>query len=365
MAPPKRGAKKDRPEKEKAKAKDNSTAPPPPRTGIRKVAYDLARLTLVITVPYVAQQTYLYVHLRSGWLRPPVAHGEARQVLIVGSQSSGTVQTVKSLAKLGLEIAHEASDASTIFCRDGTVSWFHGIRFLPGSAPEGSLDMICGASLRNMGFHPAAFRRSSSCSYHKHWDACWARECRKLITESWGCAVTEGRTCETPFKRSLLQARHPLRTMESLVVKFCRNETAPPNPALTLFSVALWPDHEWQPQSCLPIVAWYVTLYYEAMMAAVDAGRIDAVYRAESIGVCDLARLAGFANESAFEPSRLAVAEACAFPGAGPGLNEDEVANTRNKGRVKLDRANLTVVSPTLAARVDALAKRMGYVIPP
>lgn len=322
----------------------------------------LFRLTCFICLPYAAYVSYLWVHLESGWLRPPVAHGEPRQVLIVGSQSSGTVQTTAALTKLGFEVAHEASDASTIFCRDGTISWFHGIRFLPGSASEDSLNLVCARSLRNMGFHPAAFRRSSRCSYRAQWDACWARECREAISESWGCAVTEGRACETPFERSLLQARHPLRTMESLVVKFCRSEASPPEPSLLIFAHGLWPEHAWNAKSCMATVGWYVTLYYEAMMSAVDAGRIDAVYQAESTGVCDLARLAGFANAS-YEPTRQVLSEACASPGGGPGLDDGAVRNTRNRGLVRLSRANLTEADPALEGRVEALARRMGYAL--
>ena len=32
--------------------------------------------------------------------------------------------------KLSLEIGHESTDAAWDFTRDGSVSWFHGIRFL-------------------------------------------------------------------------------------------------------------------------------------------------------------------------------------------------------------------------------------------
>ena len=46
--------------------------------------------------------------------------------------SSGTTQMAHGLtSKLGLEIGHENSETKWSFVRDGTVSWFHGIRFLP------------------------------------------------------------------------------------------------------------------------------------------------------------------------------------------------------------------------------------------
>ena len=85
----------------------------------------------------------LWVNLQSGWLRPPVARDAPRPLLIVGSQSSGTVQMAKQLRELGLEIGHETSDSQWDFTRDGTVSWLHGLRFLPGTARNATSDHLC------------------------------------------------------------------------------------------------------------------------------------------------------------------------------------------------------------------------------
>ena len=64
--------------------------------------------------------------------RPAVHLTDPRQVLIVGTISSGTSQVANDLKnKLGLEIGHENAVASWSFVRDGTVSWFHGIRYIP------------------------------------------------------------------------------------------------------------------------------------------------------------------------------------------------------------------------------------------
>ena len=35
------------------------------------------------------------------------------------------------LRALGLEVAHESADAAWSFCRDGSVSWLHLLRFMP------------------------------------------------------------------------------------------------------------------------------------------------------------------------------------------------------------------------------------------
>mmetsp|Transcript_44536 Transcript_44536/g.110372 ORF Transcript_44536/g.110372 Transcript_44536/m.110372 type:complete len:372 (+) Transcript_44536:132-1247(+) len=364
---------RDKPVKKAPKAAGKGTAPSTaasagataaPAGGIRKTVRDLLVITSVVGLPYAAYSAYTFAHLESGWLRPPVARHEPRQLLVVGSQASGTSQTAATLAKLGLEVKHEAADASTSFCRDGSVSWFHGIRFLEGEPSNKSLALLCSGPTGKMGFHPAAFRRSS-CSYRKQWDACWERECKEVISESWGCAVTPGRTCEMPFEKTLLQARHPLRTMESLVVKFCQDETAPAEPLFLLYAYSLFAGPEWEVRGrhCLPVVGWYVLEYYEAMIKAVDAGEIDQVFKVESVGVCDVARMGGFAG-AAYAPSREAFDDACGEHGSGPAAElSDNVLNKRNKGLVQINLSNLTAIDGELADRVVALGARLGYVI--
>lgn len=361
MAPP--GARqrrsKEKAEKAPAPAEPASAPPPPERASARTTARNLAAITLVVGLPYALYCAYVYVHLESGWLRPAVGVRDARQLLIVGSQSAGTTQMAAALSKLGLEVAHEASDTTSQFARDGSVSWFHGIRFFEGEAPARSLDLLCARSYRNMGFHPAAFRRAR-CSIRVEWDACWARECRAVVRESWGCASRGD--CETPFAKALLQNRHPLRTMESLIVKFCRSETAPASPALVLFARALWPAAaEWDDDACVPVVAAYVTRYYESMLEAVAAGRIDGMYRLEAVDTCAVAALGGF-GAALYAPAREAFERACAGPGAtGADLGGDNVRNKRNRGLVRLALANLSAIDASLARRVVALGRRMGY----
>lgn len=336
-----------------------SAAPASDSASVRTTARTLALITLVIGLPYALYCLYIFVHLGSGLLRHPIGVTDARQLLIVGSQSSGTTQMAAALSKLGLEVAHEASDTTSQFARDGTVSWFHGIRFLQGEAPASSLDLLCMRSYRNMGFHPAAFRHTG-CSIRVEWDACWQRECRAIISESWGCAVTAGRACETPFDRTLLQNRHPLRTMESLLVKFCRSETAPASPALTLFSRALWPSHDWGNGACLPVIAAYVTNYYEAMLEAVAAGHITGMYRLENATTCEVAALAGFGT-ALFPPAREAFERACSGSGATGADLAGNVRNQRNQGLVRLALADIAAIDAKLAQRVAALGTRMGY----
>ena len=70
-----------------------------------------------------------------GWLgRPALALTGARALLIVGTMGSGTTQRAcgRAAQSWAVEVAHEASDSREVLCRDGTVSWAHGMRFLGG-----------------------------------------------------------------------------------------------------------------------------------------------------------------------------------------------------------------------------------------
>ena len=62
------------------------------------------------------------------------------------------------LARIGLEVGHETSDATWDFARDGTISWLHGMRFMPGRAQPATIASMCRRFRRNMGWHPAQFR---------------------------------------------------------------------------------------------------------------------------------------------------------------------------------------------------------------
>jgi hypothetical protein len=116
-----------------------------------------ALITLVVAGPYALYVSYLWIRLQSGLLRAPVRVTTPRAVLIVGTQSSGTTQMSAELGKIGFEVAHETSDAQWDFARDGTISWFHAMRFMPGRADLAFTTAICSRFRRSMGFHPAMF----------------------------------------------------------------------------------------------------------------------------------------------------------------------------------------------------------------
>ena len=70
---------------------------------VLKHARRLTLITVVCSLPYVVQQGYLWLHLRSGLLRPGVPIHGLRQILIVGTQSAGTTQTSEWLQELGAD----------------------------------------------------------------------------------------------------------------------------------------------------------------------------------------------------------------------------------------------------------------------
>lgn len=333
--------------------------------GPRSVVWDLLLITSVIGGPYALYSGYLWLHLESGWLRPAVGEGDMRQLLVVGTQSSGTVQMTASLKALGLEFEHEHSDTQSSFSRDGTVSWLHGLRYFPGRAPEDSVTVICARSWRNLGFHPAMFRRAPNCSYRVQWGDCWKRECAHVVRATWGCARTEA-GCVTPYARALLQARHPLRTIESLTVKFCRVEAGGANPMFSAFVRALFPTEMVPIKPCVGAVAWYWTLYSEHMADALEAGALGGAYHVEATGACEVARLGGFANAS-YPPSRDAFARACGEPAAdGSGraavsLDTEARRNRRNTGLVSVTLEDLRHINAGLADRLRTVAHRLGY----
>ena len=113
-----------------------------------------------------------------------------------------------------------------------------------------------------------------SCSYRSKWDGCWRAECIDIVAAEWGCALAEGGArCETPFAASLLQVRHPLRTIESLAVKFCPSLDNAAHPHLSAFLRAILPEAGWPvgAGSCLETMGWFWARYNAAMLDAHEA----------------------------------------------------------------------------------------------
>ncbi|CAM9242436.1 unnamed protein product, partial [Hapterophycus canaliculatus] len=151
-------------------------------------AHPFLTITLAIGLPKALPCCMRWLRLRSGLMGPVMQVREEKQVLIVGSLGSGTLQMARALTALGVEVGHDTSDSSNERCRDGTASWAHGIRFLSG-IPD--LSRLCGAP-RQQAYSSTMFQPSSECSYmFRSWDQCWADECRAVTSREYGCALRQ------------------------------------------------------------------------------------------------------------------------------------------------------------------------------
>eukprot|EP00977_Amphora_coffeiformis_P029139 scaffold38993_cov183-Amphora_coffeaeformis.AAC.4 len=344
-------------------------------------------ITIAVLLPFYAQKSYLYLTLErpdllakySGGLirlRPPVALEDTRPVLIVGTISGATTQVAHDLQYLmDLEVCHETSETTRHFCRDGTVSWFHGIRFLPRAKDQmkhvKSMADLCTNFTENMGFHPRMYRDTSECSLQTKWSKCWARECVDLLHAEWGCAWVDDSTpqtaidpatpCQTPYATTLHQARHPLRTIESLLAKFCPKDTM--DEGFVKIIQALFHQHDFGSYTCLQAAGYYVLEYHKAMRKALKGGLIQQSYQVEETTPCQVASLAGFNSESdvVWRGSQERVTRVCANPNDG-GEGHTTMTSTEykvNYGKVALSKANFT--DQTLWNELVALTKDLGY----
>ena len=181
-------------------------------------------------------------------------------------------------------------------------------------------------------------------------------------------------TGETPLGGALVQVRHPLAVISSLVVKFCTSADERPHDSLVTFLRALFPNGlpsgaTWEERSCLEAAGWYWLLYNEAMLAA---GLPH--YKIEDVGACDVVRLAGFAVDEAAvggwtgDISAAAVDAECARRAAEKAAAASDAAadaphvNQRNLGRYNVTLADLRPLAQgLLAKRMVLLSRRLGY----
>ena len=394
-------------------------------------------ITVVVLLPYALKNMYLYVFLQrpdlinsimvlsiipssmAVLLRPAVKVTDLRQVLIVGTISSGTKQVSYDLKNnlgisgsgsigsgssgLGfalLEIGHENSNSESSFVRDGTVSWFHGIRFIPrpttlstSNNNQGDDDRditviitkFCQHLYPSMGFHPYMFREKSkgNCSLRNKWDECWKNECIDLLQHEWGCGLLHNNnnnnsssssptsssststSCLTPFYNTLHQVRHPLRTIESLVTKFCINGIEGNiQPSFLVFVNTLFPQYGnlSSSMSCIEVAGYYIYEYNTAMIDAKKRGYIDDMYHVEDVSSCDVASMAGFMGGNdgnmehaikddndndndgvVYKPNREKIINVCKNDGNNNNDNNDanklmtSKQNLYNKGQVTID----------------------------
>jgi hypothetical protein len=329
-------------------------------------------------------------------LRPALSMNETRQLLIVGSMSSGTSQVAHDLREfLQLEVGHEDSDTTQYAVRDGTVSWFHGIRFLDRSEPQERITTlvdICNVAWRihswdkiqwnypwsNYGtdlilFGPTNF---SVPHFHPNFRKAYLQACQQTIFQELGCELTK--SCRgAPFQRILLQTRQPWRIVTSLVIKYCQGgEWDAPTSLLLLFQ-AIYPNyaHVWFPTTknnssqeepvdgmiklkhCSDQMATYGYLWYNNLLDAFEKlsrqettnrpGECESslnyrVYPIENTTICQVASMAGFDilqdrqngcndNLVIYTPNIQPVHEFCLENGDASFGNTENQFNSRNR----------------------------------
>lgn len=326
----------------------------------------------------------------------------------MGTISSGTSQVASDLKNnLGLEIGHENAEASWSFVRDGTVSWFHGIRYIPRpgiddinvksiAGEESILSFIsqvkdlCRDLQPQMGFHPFMFR-DGKCSLRQSWGDCWRDECEDIVIQEWGCGLRVRNIkkkddnimlhhqrrrddCPTPFHKVLHQVRHPLHTIESLVAKFCIGGIeGKVQPSFLIFANALFPQHNFSEMSCIEAAGYYVDEYNSAIGKARVLGMIDGIFQVEKITPCDVAGVAGFMDEgSVYTPTRDRVLKVCNRESSNSEANQlmKSTKNRYNTGLVSLYWNDLLggkhgsrkkVGDQDLQKRIKRLTHDLGY----
>mmetsp|Transcript_13084 Transcript_13084/g.23316 ORF Transcript_13084/g.23316 Transcript_13084/m.23316 type:complete len:382 (-) Transcript_13084:52-1197(-) len=326
----------------------------------------LGLLTAVVLVPRACVVGYYHACLHAGWDRPAVALEEERPLLIVGTMASGTKQMVVELGRLGIEMGHENSDTTSHFARDGTVSWTHGLRFLPtAERSDDATRRMCRHPRFNC-FHPTMFRPSANCSYRfTLWSDCWRRECAALWDAEFGChhpspddpLSRNQTTCTSPFTKALLQVRHPLRVISSLLAKSgetCSNAVHQIAVIRTMF-----PAFDWDTvASCTEFWGHYWLLYNRAMLPHVDGW-----YRVEHTPPCEVARQGGLLTPGD-ERGESAAAVVCRArqEGEGPGHGERHgTVNRKNKKRETVSWADVKGLPQGLGEQLAELAQSFGY----
>lgn len=286
---------------------------------VKVMPYVLILYTLYLAFNYIRlQRPDLVASATLGMiqLRPAVSVTDERQLLIVGAMNSGTEHVAGDLnKKLKLEVGHVSSDTKWMYVRDGTVSWFHGIRFLESIELKDLVlrwSMLCGNYSADMLFHPNMYN-SSACSSRTLWSECWAKQYFEILRTEWGCAAE----CQTPYRTTLLQVRHPLRNMESLVTQFCEgglNGTI--HPTFVTYASALFPSHDYGSDSCIEATAHYILNYNLAMLKARSKGLIANMFRIEETSPCEVARLVGLMEPATtvYAPNSPSIAAICEHP---------------------------------------------------
>jgi len=303
-------------------------------------SHPLVKVAPIVLIPYVMYVSYFFLVLKRPdlvselslglvKLRPAVDLHDPRQVLIVGTVDSGTQHVAAALQQvMGLEITHEASEATSYFARDGTVSSFLGIRY----AEKNSLSVQRTAKLvsdicidRGGGVNVLMpkFYQPTECSAYEAWSGCHSKECLNLVQEEWGCGLAEDEGCRSHFTHVLHLVQHPLRSIQGLMSKVCPNDEKTVHAGFRQLATIFYEADEDETSSspCLKGIAGYVLNFNRAMLSARKKGRIDAMLQYEYSSLCDIANAAGLLDPltTLYPPNYSKVSHMCESENIGEG----------------------------------------------
>ena len=346
---------------------------------------------LLFGIPYGIFFLWRWVvlqHPLSG-MRPAVRLQDPRQVLILGSMSSGTSSTADVLRRERslLEVGHEDSDTEWKFVRDGTVSWFHGIRYFPSVTDAERHETILktcavswfitsqkGSSSSNYGVAPTLFGNPDyECGFwHPNFRTCFLKSCHKALDREYGCAL-ENNKCVTPYKHTLLQTREPWKIVASLAAKYCLDAgggqleaTLPRTFSSLLHTIHLIPNIT---DSCPSQMIDYVLNYYTTILdhapPSSDDSTVFEVYPIERTSPCEIARLAGLGKPETtlYAPNHETYQEQCGddvAEASKESISKATRSNVINKGRVSIEDL-LPFASKEQVKGMKRLYRRLGY----
>eukprot|EP00429_Kryptoperidinium_foliaceum_P032718 CAMPEP_0176131344 /NCGR_PEP_ID=MMETSP0120_2-20121206/66492_1 /TAXON_ID=160619 /ORGANISM="Kryptoperidinium foliaceum, Strain CCMP 1326" /LENGTH=423 /DNA_ID=CAMNT_0017466717 /DNA_START=123 /DNA_END=1394 /DNA_ORIENTATION=+ len=382
-------------------ASPSDTSPQPPqqdddkswRTVLWK--HPLTWVLLLVGLPYLGWTMYRILVLQYPLLanqRPPVNISDPRQVLILGSMSSGTSGTATLLNKY-LEIGHEDADTTWKFVRDGTVSWFHGIRYWKQTSIQSLCHVQYGIYRQNAlgdnyGFGPTLFGPPQ---YPCPWwqqspsipQSCYIQACQTALKGELSCGL-DGNKCETPFQTTLLQTREPWKIVASLVAKYCWNDHErkidyPQLPKMLhwlLVALQITPAPTTTsnlPPNGVDLMVQYVDTYYSHMLQAnLPKYKVEDLPKDERQAACYLMQRAGLdqiettvypPNHNLFQ--RLCQDESKDDKGGSKSVvtTTTTTTNVINKGRVSLEML-LQHASEDSIQRMKRLYEQLDYEYP-
>jgi hypothetical protein len=341
---------------------------------------------ILVGIPYGLHLSYRWVVLQHPFLstmRPAVTMSDPRQVLILGSMSSGTSSIAEELRTNFLEVGHEDSDSTWKFVRDGTVSWFHGIRYFPSTDRQRKLETIaqvCAISWHitsrkessNYGFGPTLFGNPEyECSFwHPNFQQCYVKSCHNALLREYGCAL-EPEGCHTPFASTLLQTREPWKIITSLAAKYCFNDGTidntiyPDSLQWLLIAVGLISSSN-PPAPCAFQMMQYVVNYYNTILDNASSSTSDIiVYSIEETTPCQISKLAGLDDpeNALYLPNHDRYNEVCGEQNEKTKDINRSRSNAINKGRVSIADL-LPSATPDMLKGIQDLYSRLGYTYP-